>query len=80
MDDFFDDCDGMDEVWDDEPDFEEEPNESGDGFWDPPGERDWPLIFGISGDIAREKRDIERSRREWDDDEDDDYWEWLNRR
>ena len=79
MDDFFDDCDGMEEAWDDDPESEEEPTESGDGLWDPPGEGDWPLIFGISGDIARERRDIERARREWDDQEDD-YWDMINRR
>jgi hypothetical protein len=82
MDDFFDDCDGMDDGFDDhlgnEPSFEEEPTESGDGLWDPPGEGDWPLIFGISGDIARERRDIERARREWGDDEDMGYWKKLN--
>jgi hypothetical protein len=84
MDDFFDDCDGgMDDGFDDdlgnEPDFEEEPTESDDRFWDGPREQDWPLILGISGDIAREKRDIERARREWDDREED-YWEWLNQK
>jgi hypothetical protein len=38
------------------------------------------IIGPLSEDIAREKRDIERTRREWDDDEDDEYWEWLNRK
>ena len=43
---------------------------------------DWDEIafFGVlSEDIAREKRDIERTRREWDDG-DDDYWDMINRR
>lgn len=55
MDDFFDDCDGID--------------------WD-----DWMIIGPLSEDIAREKRDIERAMREWDDDVNDDYWEWLDQR
>jgi hypothetical protein len=80
VDEFFDDCDGDGLDWDDDPESEEEPTESGDGLLDPPGEGDWPLIFGISGDIARERRDIERTRREWDEDEGLGYWEWLNRR
>ena len=54
MDDFFDDCDGLD--------------------WD-----DWMIIGPLSEDIGRERRGIERTRREWDD-QDDDYWEWLNRK
>ena len=40
---------------------------------------DWMIIGPLSEDIAREKRDIERIRREWDD-TDDDYWERLNRK
>ena len=40
---------------------------------------DWGIIGGLSEDIAREKLDIERARREWDDDEGLDYWEWLDR-
>lgn len=43
---------------------------------------DWDEIafLGVlSEDIAREKRDIERTRREWDDG-DDDYWDMINRR
>jgi len=54
MDDFFDDCDGID--------------------WD-----HWMIIGPLSEDLAREKRDIERARREWDEDEGLDYWEWLYR-
>ncbi len=41
--------------------------------------QDWMIIGPLSEDIAREKRDIERTKREWDD-QDDDYWERLNRR
>ena len=41
---------------------------------------DWPIIFGISEDIAREKQEQERIQREWDSDEDDDYWDTINRR
>jgi hypothetical protein len=37
------------------------------------------IIGPLSEDIAREKRDIERARREWDDQEDD-YWDMINRR
>ena len=54
MDDFFDDCDGLE--------------------W-----QDWMIIGPLSEDIAREKRDIERMRREWDDG-DDDYWTIINKR
>ena len=43
-------------------------------FWD------WAIIFRLSEDIAREKQDRDRIRREWDDDEGMDYWEWLNHR
>ncbi len=42
--------------------------------------QDWMIIGPLSEDIAREKRDIERTRREWDDEEDDDYWGIINRR
>ena len=41
--------------------------------------QDWMIIGPLSEDIAREKRDIERIRREWDD-VDDDYWDIINRR
>ena len=41
---------------------------------------DWIIIGPLSEDIAREKRDIERAKREWDEDEGLDYWEWLDRR
>ena len=41
--------------------------------------QDWMIIGPLSEDIAREKRDIERTRREWDD-ADDDYWDMINRR
>jgi hypothetical protein len=47
--------------------------------FDRPDWEDWMIIGPLSEEIAREKRDIERTRREWDDDEDDEYWEWLNR-
>jgi hypothetical protein len=40
---------------------------------------DWMIIGPLSEDIAREKRDIERTRREWDEDEGLGYWEWLDR-
>ncbi len=54
MDDFFDDCDGLE--------------------W-----QDWMIIGPLSEDIARERRDIERTRREWDD-EFDNYWDMVNRK
>jgi len=45
---------------------------------------DWDEIafLGVlSEDIARKKRDRERARREWEDDDgQDDFWEWLNRK
>ena len=47
--------------------------------FDGPDWEDWMIIGPLSEDIAREKRDIERTRREWDD-EDDDYWKWINKR
>ena len=54
-----------------------------DDFFDDDGGIDWDdwMIIGpLSEDIAREKRDIERARREWDDGKDLDYWERLDRR
>jgi hypothetical protein len=42
--------------------------------------KDWMIIGPLCEDIAREKRDIERARRERDDDQDLDYWEWLDRK
>jgi hypothetical protein len=54
-----------------------------DDFFDDCDGLSWDEIafLGVlSEDIAREKRDIERARKEWDDDEDDDYWEWLDRK
>ena len=47
--------------------------------FDGPDWEDWMIIGPLSEDIAREKRDIERTRREWDD-EDDDYWDMINSR
>jgi hypothetical protein len=41
--------------------------------------QDWMIIGPLSEDIARERRDIERTNREWDD-QDDDYWDMINRR
>ena len=41
--------------------------------------QDWMIIGPLSEDIAREKRDIERTRREWDGQEDD-YWDIINRK
>ena len=52
-----------------------------DDFFDDFDGLDWDEIafLGVvSEDIAREKRDIERTRREWDDGEDD-YWDMINR-
>lgn len=66
MDDFFDDDGGMDNGFDDD---------CGElDFWD------WGVIGGLSEELAREKRDIERARREWDEDENLGYWEWLDRK
>ena len=48
--------------------------------YDGPDWEDWMIIGPLSEDIAREKRDIERMRREWDDDEGIDYWDMINRR
>jgi hypothetical protein len=41
--------------------------------------QDWMIIGPLSEDIARERRDIERTNREWDD-QDDEYWDMINRR
>jgi len=49
-----------------------------DDFDGPDWEDSWMIIGPLSEDIAREKRDIERARREWDD-QDDDYWDIINR-
>ncbi|GAB6909332.1 conserved hypothetical protein [Desulfosarcina cetonica] len=45
--------------------------------FDGPGPDDWPIIFGISEEIAREKREQGRIQRELDD-ADDDYWIIIN--
>jgi len=50
-----------------------------DDFLDGPDWEDWMIIGPLSEDIVREKRDIERTRREWNN-EDDDYWDIINRR
>ena len=55
--------------------FDDYDDECGDlEFWD------WAMIGGLSEELAREKREIERARREWDYREDDDYWDMINRR
>lgn len=41
--------------------------------------QDWMIIGPLSEDIAREKLDIERTRREWDD-EDLEYWDMIKRK
>lgn len=41
--------------------------------------QDWMIIGPLSEDIAREKHEIDRIRREWDD-QDDDYWTTINKR
>ncbi|MBC2711133.1 MAG: hypothetical protein HGJ94_09105 [Desulfosarcina sp.] len=88
MDDFFDDFDDdMDGGFDDDgfensgddADGDETATESNDELWDGPDWQDWMIIGPISEDSAREKRDIDRIRREYDD-TDDDYWERINRR
>ena len=83
MDDFFDDNDGMDDGfdddWKDEPTFGNESAESDEDHWDGPEWQDWMIIGPLSEDIAREKRDIERTRREWDD-ECDNYWDMIKRK
>jgi hypothetical protein len=47
--------------------------------FDAPGPDDWPIIFGISEEIAKEKREQDRIQKELDD-EDDDYWEIIEKR
>jgi len=47
--------------------------------FDGPEWQDWMIIGPLSEDIAREKREIHRIRRDQDD-ADGDYWEWLNRK
>ena len=78
MDDFFDDFDDFDEGmdgdfednWHDEPSFEDEPvnedkpTKSDHDFWDGPGEQDWAIIFPLSEEISREKRERKRIRRD----------------
>ena len=51
-----------------------------DDFWDGIDATDWMIIGPLSEDIAREKREQDRIRNEWDDGEGMDYWEWLDRR
>ena len=49
-----------------------------DGFWDGHDWKDWMIIGPMSEEIAREKREQDRIRRELDD-ADDDYWDIINR-
>jgi len=83
MDDFFDDCDGMEDGfeddWGDETEFDGEPAAQDDDFWDGPGEKDWALIFPLAEEISREKREQECARKKSNRD-DDDYWTKINRR
>lgn len=62
MDDFFDDCDGMEEAWNDGPEFEEEPTESDDNQWNGPDWDDWMIIGPMSEEIVRKKRWYKRKR------------------
>lgn len=74
MDDFFDDFDhdyeGMDDDsgddWDHEPDIDEEPAESDEDTWDGPEWQDWMIIGPMSEEIAREKREKRRIRKNFD--------------
>ena len=70
FDDFDDDFDGIKDDcgddWIDEPDVENEPAESDGGLWDGPREKDWALIFPIAEEIAKEKQDQERTRKDFD--------------
>jgi hypothetical protein len=50
---------------------------SGGGLWDGPGWQDWMIIGPMSEDIARGKRKIDRIRREWEEENDKDYWDNL---
>ena len=54
-------------------DFFDDCDDDGLDFWD------WAIIGGLSEDIAREKRDIDRIRRELDD-ADDEYWNIIDRK
>jgi hypothetical protein len=47
--------------------------------YDGPDLDDWAIIFPLAEDLARERRGIERIRRELDD-ADDDYWGSINQR
>ena len=40
---------------------------------------DWMIIGPISESIAKERREQERIQREFEDDEEDDYWDIINR-
>lgn len=54
-------------------------DDDGDAFWDSLDWQDWMIIGPMSEDIAREKREQDRIQKELDD-EDDDYWDIINRR
>jgi hypothetical protein len=46
-------------------------------FWDGPDWRDWMIIGPLSEDIARDKIEKERIRRD-EEGSDDDYWDIIN--
>jgi hypothetical protein len=51
-----------------------------DDFWDGPDWQDWMWIGPISESISRERREQERIQREFEEDEDDDYWETIEKK
>jgi len=51
-----------------------------DNDFDGPDWDDWMIIGPMSEEISREKREQDRIQKEFEDDEDDDYWDIINRR
>ena len=82
IDDFEDeDFDGDDGFIDDDFDDDEADGntttETDDGSWDGPDWQDWMIIGPLSEDIAEEKREKERIRKQHDT-SGDDYWDIIN--
>jgi hypothetical protein len=83
MNDHFDDnCDDMGGHFDDHGDGGTDGDHlsdgSGGGFWDGPGWQDWMIIGPMSENIANEQREQDRLQKEWEEENDKDYWNNLD--
>ena len=74
----FDGDDGfIDDDFDDDEADGDTTTETDDGPWDGPDWQDWMIIGPLSEDIAEEKREKERIRKQHDT-SGDDYWDIIN--